>query len=164
LGLSLVFGIVLALLVVFLEKVSLFFAGGFLGFIAGFNLYNLFIYKLDSSGSNVWLWVTVVVCVIICAVLALVLHDTILILATAFGGAYLAVKLIGSMIGNYPDEMIIAQKIKSGEFDSMPWVFYLYLSIIVVFGIAGTIVQCKHKREQDKEDEAKQEAEYNKFI
>jgi hypothetical protein len=40
-------------------------------------------------------------------------------LAFAVGGAYLGVKLIGTMIGNYPDETMIAQRIAAGEFEGV---------------------------------------------
>jgi len=77
----------------------------------------------------------------------------ILILATGIGGAYFSVKMVGIMVGNYPDESFIAQEIAAGEFDSMPYQVYIYLAFMVVLSIAGITTQfCLKKRDSEKKN------------
>jgi len=59
-GISVVVGIILALLLFYCLKVAVFGCGGFLGVILGFELYELVIYKLEGGQNNVWLYVTVI--------------------------------------------------------------------------------------------------------
>lgn len=63
------------------------------------------------------------------------------ILASAFGGAYLLVKGVGSLIGNYPDELTIAERISFHQFDEVPTIYYVYLGLIFVIGIICCIIQ-----------------------
>ena len=85
-----------------------------------------------------WLWVTVIVCGVAGAFLSALISEyfhfflikkrQIVILSTSIGGSYICVKLVGSMIGNYPDEMVIAQKIKNGEFETV--IFFRKLKLL----------------------------------
>jgi len=121
-----------------------------LGFVVGCELYNLVLFRLDGDGTPIWFYVTVVVLAVAGGVVACWLHDIILILSTAIGGAYMGIKMIGIMIGNYPDEASIAQKIISGEFTSMPWYDYLYIFGQIAVGIVGVVVQCIIKKRSEK--------------
>lgn len=128
------------------EKLSFAVAGAVLGYTIGSILYNLVIFKLDGSGTPIWFYVTIVILAIAFAIISFWLHDFVLILATAIGGAYLSVRLLATMIGNYPDESIIAQEIAAGKFEGMPWYVYVYLAFMVILGISGVVTQCILKK------------------
>jgi len=54
LGLSLVLGILCAVLVVMIEKIAMFLCAGFLGFVIFGGVYNTFISQHVTSNSNLW--------------------------------------------------------------------------------------------------------------
>jgi len=160
---SVVIGIVCGLLLFWLRKLGVAAAGAFLGYVIGNFLYTLVVYKLDGDGTPVWYYVTLIGCALICGILAFWLTETIFILATSFGGAYISVRMVGTMLGKYPDESFIAQQIASGEIENVSWTVYLFLGIMVALAILGLIVQCRAKAELDKEkDTKKKEEKYNK--
>ena len=74
-GVSVLLGIVFAVLLVVIEKVSLFASGAFLGYVGGSELYNLVLYRLDGMGTPVWLYVSIVVLMIVGGCLAIWLHE-----------------------------------------------------------------------------------------
>jgi len=163
LGVSVLLGIVMAVLLVVVEKLSLFGAGAFLGYVGGAELYNLVIFRLDGMGTPVWFYVSVVVLAIVGGLLALWLHDSMIILATAVGGAYLGIKMIGTMIGNYPDETTVAQRIEAGEWEGMPWYNYVYIISQLVLAVAGTVVQCCLKKKSKDEGEDNEQHESGRY-
>jgi len=136
-----------------------------LGYVVGTLLYDLFIHKFDND-SAVWYYVTVIVLAVIMAIVALWLHDHIIILATSIVGAYASVKMVGEMTGRFPDEVTVAQRIAAGELDGMPWEVYLFLSIMVVLAIVGLVLQCwlKAKYPTDKKKQKEKDNEYYNMI
>jgi len=114
-GVSVLVGIILGFVLYKLQKFGVGAAGAFLGYVLGNFLYELVVHKLDSSGQPVWYYITIVVCVLIFAILAFWLTEMIYILATSFGGSYIAVRMVGTMAGKYPDESFVAQEIAAGE-------------------------------------------------
>lgn len=53
------------------------------------------------------------------------------------------IKAIGMLVGNYPDEFTLAERIKLNQFDSIPSAYYIYLGLMGLIGIAGCVVQFK---------------------
>jgi uncharacterized membrane protein YidH (DUF202 family) len=74
-GVSVLLGIAFAVLLVVVEKVSLFASGAFLGYVGGAELYNLVLFRLDGTGTPVWLYVSIVVLMIVGGLLAIWLHE-----------------------------------------------------------------------------------------
>jgi hypothetical protein len=74
-GVSVLLGIVFAVILVVMEKVSLFASGAFLGYVGGAELYNLVLFRLDGTGTPVWLYVSIVVLMIAGGFLAIWLHE-----------------------------------------------------------------------------------------
>ena len=158
-GVSVVIGIILGSLLFCLVKLGFGVAGAFLGYVLGNFLYQTVIHKLDGAGTPVWYYGTLVVCAIICTILAFWLSHIIFILATSVGGAYISVRMVGTMAGNYPDESFIAQQIASGNIDSMPPIVYVFLGIMVALAITGLVLQFKHRKQHSKHTESKKIAE-----
>lgn len=123
--------------------------GAALGYVLGTLLYDLFIHYLDKGETPVWYYVTVITLAIGFGVLAIFLHDHVIILACGVAGGYACIRMIGTMIGNYPAEDTIAARIKAGQYKSMPWQVYLYLSLALVLSITGIVVQCILKKKHD---------------
>lgn len=84
-------------------------------------------------------------------------EKTSVILSCAFGGAYLIVKGVGMLIENYPDEFTLAERIKLHQFDKLPIFYYVYLGIIVLVGVAGSIIQFRLAKEMEDDDKSPSE-------
>ena len=83
------------------------------------------------------------------------------IISTAFGGAYLLIKGIGMLAGNYPDEFTIAERIKLNQFPSIPTFYYVYISLMFVLGAVGCYVQYNlMKKTEEDEIKSSEEAQY----
>lgn len=61
------------------------------------------------------------------------------------------------MVGNYPDETMIAQEIAAGELDGLPKWGYIYLGIMIVMAIICTIFQCVKSKKEEKEKKEKEQ-------
>lgn len=84
------------------------------------------------------------------------------ILSCAFGGAYLIVKGVGMLIKNYPDEFSLAERIKLHQFDDgLPVFYYVYLGIIVVLGISGSIIQFRLAKDMPSEVKERDDSSYD---
>lgn len=165
-GICVTLGIVCCIIQVIFEKVGFFVGGGALGYVLGNVLYDLLIHKFDTPNA-VWYYVTVIVLAVIMAIVAIWLHDSILIQSTSVVGAYASVKMIGMMTGSYPDETTVVQRIEAGEQDGMPWEVYVFISMMIVLSIVGIVLQCwlLSKYPNDKEKvEAKKNNEYYNMI
>jgi len=136
-----------------------------LGYVLGTLLYDLFIHKFDNE-SSVWYYVTVIVLAIIMAIVALWLHDHIIMLATSIVGSYACIRMIGEMTGKFPDETTVVQRIAAGDLDGMPWEVYLFMAAMVVLAIVGLIIQCwlKSKYPTDKKKQQEKDNEYYNMI
>lgn len=75
-------------------------------------------------------------------------------LATSIGGGFVAIAMLGCMIGNYPNPIVVSAQIKSGQIDSFPWEVYLYFALSLLMSVCGFVVQCKMWK--DKKDEKKE--------
>ena len=84
-----------------------------------------------------------------------------IILSSAFGGAYLILKGIGMLAGNYPDEFTLAERIKLHQFDTLPAAYYVYLGLMVGLGIAGGVIQFKYSGEGEDENALTNDRSYD---
>jgi cytochrome bd-type quinol oxidase subunit 2 len=78
------------------------------------------------------------------------------VVTTSVSGAWLAVKCLGVMIGNYPNEFTLAKEIKYGRYDSIPNIFYVYLGVTLLLSFGGMFYQYilyKEKKEIDELEE-----------
>ena len=84
-----------------------------------------------------------------------------IILSSAFGGAYLILKGIGMLAGNYPDEFTLAERIKLHQFTTLPAAYYVYLGLMVGLGIAGCVIQFKYSGEGEDENALTNDRSYD---
>eukprot|EP00331_Platyophrya_macrostoma_P030491 CAMPEP_0176448190 /NCGR_PEP_ID=MMETSP0127-20121128/25603_1 /TAXON_ID=938130 /ORGANISM="Platyophrya macrostoma, Strain WH" /LENGTH=409 /DNA_ID=CAMNT_0017835027 /DNA_START=36 /DNA_END=1265 /DNA_ORIENTATION=+ len=149
---SLVLGILAGILAVKLEKVGVFLLGAWLGTSGSFLLYSLILSHFNAG--RVVLIIFSVVLALITGILALLIFEHVVIIATAFTGAYLVIRgasLFAPAGYTYPNEIEIARDIQYNGFAHIPWTFYLYFPLIVIITIAGAYVQYRHKRARDEE-------------
>ena len=119
---------------------------GTLGYIVGLLLYNAFLSKIQSNPSVVY-WITIVVCIIVCAILGYALYSYFLIIGTAIVGAYVAIRGISLLAGGFPSESLVIDLIQKKEWDELKQfstaIVYAYLAGFVVLSVIGIVVQFK---------------------
>lgn len=71
---------------------------------------------------------------------ACIRYKLVLIVVTAFNGAYMVIRGISIFAGGYPNEFTLISKIKNKDLDSVPWEFYIYLLGIACLTGIGMLV------------------------
>lgn len=64
-----------------------------------------------------------------------------MIVSTGFVGSYMVIRSISGIFGNYPNEFELAQLMKYGELEKVPWQFYVYMVFIVLLSITSISFQ-----------------------
>ena len=128
--------------------------GGFLGYSVATFFYQI-VQTYVTWDPQILYYIVLAVCVIIGGVIGWFFSEPILILSLSVFGGYLAMRGVSLVAGNYLDESMTIDLIKSQEWEQLaelrtPWI-YAYLGSWLVLAIAGTIVQCKYYREEKKE-------------
>jgi hypothetical protein len=149
---ALAIGVLAGVLLVKLEKVGIFFLGASLGTAGSFLLYTLIIHHFGAGKVVIALFT--VGSALICGIVALLVFEHVIIIATALGGAYLAIRglsLFAPPKYAYPNEIAIAKEIQYNGLSNVPVIFYAYFSVIVVLAAVGAFIQYRHKRSRDEE-------------
>lgn len=103
---AILFGIFLGYITTSIRKVGFFVLGFWLGTVLSFLLYNLFIYKLSSSSTP--LWIMIFLFGLSIGYASGVYYKHIVIIGTSLTGSYTSIRSIGFIIGGFPDEFEIA--------------------------------------------------------
>jgi len=83
----------------------------------------------------------------------IVLVDHMLIITTAFIGAYAFVRGISLFSPHtFPSEWTISKEIHNGTLKEMPWQYYLYFGAFIVTFILGLFVQYRVKNNEKKRE------------
>ena len=99
-------GIFLGYITTSIRKVGFFVLGFWLGTIISFLLYNMFIYKLSSHSTP--LWIMIFVFGIGIGYLSGIYYKHIVIIGTSLTGSFTAIRSIGFLAGGFPNEFEIA--------------------------------------------------------
>lgn len=155
LGISTVLGLVLGFFLSKLTKVFIALLGAFVGYLIGTLLYSFFFSRIDGNQDAI-LWITVAVCMLIGLLLAYFFSDGILISTTAIIGGYLIIRGISLYAEGFPNESVLVQLMKNGEYEEMKsylnFKVYLYLIGWLVLVVIGIIVQININRETKDKD------------
>jgi len=118
LGVSLCIGLGLSYAFINLFKIFIMIIGGYGGYTLGIFLYQ-FVLDFIHASPDVVYWVTIIICVVICAFLALWATKHVLIIGTCVTGGYAIVRGASLYLGNFPSENIIIDLIKRQEWDQL---------------------------------------------
>mmetsp|Transcript_45645 Transcript_45645/g.52578 ORF Transcript_45645/g.52578 Transcript_45645/m.52578 type:complete len:417 (+) Transcript_45645:56-1306(+) len=153
LGVGAVVGMLLAGICLCLRKLALFLIGAAGGCVGALVLQNLFLYKIHSHPSNLSLYIALGVLGIAGGIVMIVLVDHMLIITTAFIGAYAFVRGISLFSPHtFPSEWTISKEIHNGTLKEMPWQYYLYFGAFIVTFILGLFVQYRVKNNEKKRE------------
>lgn len=134
---SILVGILVGFILAKMTKLGLAVLAGWGGATLGLVLWNAFLYKTNS---DVAFWIFIVAFALISASLSCCLFDHLLIITTAFVGAYAFVRGISMYAGGYPNEFTLVDLIKKHLISEVNPIFYAYLAGIFVAFILGMIV------------------------
>ena len=146
-------GILIGLLLAWAVKVGAAILAGWGGFCLALILNETLFYRAGQP----WLfWVSIVIIVIACAVLAFFIFDTAVILATVTLGSYAMVRGVAAYAGHYYNEATMAKMLQEGLLDDIdPW-YWAYVGGFFLMMLIGSCVQFKRlKRIRAKEEAQK---------
>lgn len=106
---------------------------------------------------NVLKYLTMAILIIVLGVLSYFLLNILLILCTAFIGAYAFIRGISLFAGGFPNETTIMNYIEEGEYEALKnllnWKVYVYFAAIIIAFVLGAIVQFKLGKDKKAVDE-----------
>jgi apolipoprotein N-acyltransferase len=99
-------------------------------------------------------WSLVGFAIVFCLLLGILsyrMYNHIIILSTSLTGAYMIIRPISWIFGGFPNEFMLADQIRAGELPTLPSIFFLYFTLILILMIIGVIYQfLQLRREQAK--------------
>lgn len=124
-------------------KIAICGAGGFLGFL----LSNLTIDLIEGFADVTiakWLyWLIVIIFIVLFTLFGKYMHDHCLILTSSVTGAYLTVRGVGTVAGEYPEDGSLIKKIQDDGVGDFPWQWWVYISALIILFIVGMVIQYK---------------------
>ena len=128
--------------------------GAFLGYSVATFFYQI-IQTYVTWDPQILYYVVLGLCVILGGVIGWFFSESILILSLGVFGGYLVMRGVSLVAGNYLDEGLTIDLIKSQEWEQLdelrtPWI-YAYLGSWLVLAIAGTVIQCRYYIKEKKE-------------
>eukprot|EP00331_Platyophrya_macrostoma_P000382 CAMPEP_0176408824 /NCGR_PEP_ID=MMETSP0127-20121128/2168_1 /TAXON_ID=938130 /ORGANISM="Platyophrya macrostoma, Strain WH" /LENGTH=220 /DNA_ID=CAMNT_0017788157 /DNA_START=276 /DNA_END=938 /DNA_ORIENTATION=- len=120
-------------------------------------LYLAVLYKIKTNPANLLLIIGVSVFGGVFGLGALKFYKFLIVISTALCGAYITIRSLSLVTGNFPNEFELAQQIQLGNLAfAVQWQFYLYMNAIFLLAILGGWMQFKIKRRRERK---KHEAE-----
>ena len=116
-------------------------AGAAGGLCLAFLLNYLVLWRVESTPSWLMLYVLLLHCTLLGAVLAYEFKDVVVIAATSFVGAYVTVRAVSLVLGGFVNEFELNTWLQTGVMADLPWTMYLYLLVILGLFAMGTFLQ-----------------------
>jgi hypothetical protein len=126
LGLGICLGLAISYFLINVTVLFIMAVGGYMGYTLGIFMYHLVLDFVHASPEVVY-WGTIIVCVILCALLALKIAKHVMIIGTSLGGGYAVIRGASLYIGNFPQETVIIDLIKHNEWDQLSKVKMIFI-------------------------------------
>ena len=136
-GLAIAAGVILGFLAVFCLELGIFLLGAAAGAVLGQILTTSVLYRITENDTDTVLWVTVIICAILCGVLTVVYRRPIIIILSAWLGAGIAIRGIGYFAGDYPTSLDFIRN----DNVVVPSEWYAYLFAPILLFIIGAWYQ-----------------------
>jgi len=154
-GVGLLIGVALGYFLIKITNMFFMILGGYMGYTLGIFLYNLVLNQIHADPKLVY-WVTIIICVIIGAAIALWLVKHVLIFSTSICGGYAMIRGASLYIGSFPSESVVLDLIQHNELDQLDDMFgaaiYGYLAAWVIISVFGLWWQYRSNKEKDNDD------------
>lgn len=150
-GIGLVGGVIVGLLLGYFVKVGAAFLAGWGGFCGGLMLTE----SVFAWTQQNWLfWVVCIGCAIAAAIMAFLMYDHAVILASVFLGSYAIIIGINCYAGGYINPFTMAEMIKEGLYSEISWAYWGYVAGFIVLVVLGCFVQYRSlKKERESKSE-----------
>jgi len=137
LGIAILFGIVGAIVAFWFYLVGVFMIGAVTGAFITWVIYAALYVKLFSAGSvwpSIMFWITLVILVLLCGLLAIKLQKIMIIIGSALAGGFMM---------TLPFIEIVINPNMLGQYSFGQWAYwqYIYVPAAIALGAAGIIVQ-----------------------
>jgi len=152
-------GLAVGCLFIKFVKLAIFIVAAWGGYALSLLIYNAFMYKMNSDAG---FWCFTIGTALVCGVLSLCFFDHILIHATAFLGAYMAVFGVGLVAGRYTNPFTIVEMIRNKQITSVDPVFYAYMAGNIVLYFLGMVYQYRIKNGKPDHDPYGHKGHYNR--
>ena len=129
-----------------LPKIGFMSMGFWIGFVLGFIVNNLFLYKININPPGLLLYVIMGMFGCIFGMVSACIWRHIVIVGTSFLGAYLVIKCLSIYIGSYPNELSVPKMIAYQQIPYVDWPFYVYFIGLLILTTMGMILQFRNKR------------------
>ncbi|KAL4450766.1 hypothetical protein ABPG74_011608 [Tetrahymena malaccensis] len=153
---AVLFGVLTGYVTVSLPKVGFFALGMWLGIVLALLFNNAFLYKIQVGNQFVVLWITIGILAIFMGLMSFFFYRHCVMVCTGFIGSYCMIRPFGWILGDFPNELQIAQELKYGQITSVPNLFYLYFALILLVGAIGIKFQYSmyfSRRQQEEEND-----------
>lgn len=131
LGIGICLGLAISYFLINVTVLFVMAVGGYMGYTLGIFMYHLVLDFVHASPEIVY-WGTIIVCVILCALIALWAAKHIMIIGTSLGGGYAVIRGASLYIGNFPQETVVIDLIKRNEWDQLNKVINLLIKFLDV--------------------------------
>ena len=150
LSISIILGAIAGFFASKLVRVGVFFIGVWSGIGLGLLLNNVVFYKINHVSV---VWILMAVFGITFGVLSFFWYNYIVIICTSILGSYLFVRGIALMLGGYPNEFTIYERIRAHDIGAVPGTFYAYMVGMLVACAVGIFIQIWIKKKEGKKDD-----------
>jgi len=149
LGAGAAIGIFVGLLLAYFSRFGAACLAGWGGFALGLLINETL---LARFGLTWLLWTSIVICIIVCAVLAFIVYEHAIILCTALLGGFFAIRGVAVYGGSYYNVFTVSDMVEAGLIDQIDPIYWAYMAAMVVMFGLGAVVQykCRPKKKDDK--------------
>jgi hypothetical protein len=146
-------GVLVGAMVGCLVKLGIFASGASLGVVLAMMLQSAVLFRVTTLPPNVLMYICMAVFGLLLGLTALKLERPIVILATSFGGSFLAVYGVGHFVGDLPSPFNANEAIEAlaaRGVDSVPTMWWVYVGIVCGAGLITAAVQhfCTAKKKK----------------
>jgi hypothetical protein len=89
------------------SRIGVLFIGGWVGAFVGMLLYNAVIYIFSESNPLLGIWLSILFCATIFAVLSMIFFDQAVVVGSSIAGSYLFVRGFSLYAGGFPNEFVL---------------------------------------------------------
>lgn len=133
----LLISIMISLVLVKIHKFGIVISGAVAGFFSCILLNYTLFWRVKAVPSYLFFQNFLFIMTLIGAILGYEFSTYIIIISTSLLGSYITVRTLSVIFGGFPNEYELNRDLQTQTLDSIPWIFYLYLALIVILFVIG---------------------------
>eukprot|EP01016_Furgasonia_blochmanni_P053142 TRINITY_DN854_c0_g1_i1.p1 TRINITY_DN854_c0_g1~~TRINITY_DN854_c0_g1_i1.p1 ORF type:complete len:501 (+),score=111.45 TRINITY_DN854_c0_g1_i1:62-1504(+) len=117
-----------------------------LGYFGAGILYTPILSRINVGNPTTVFWVLFILLSIVGGFLTYKFKDLILMITTSCVGAYMFIRAVAALLGGFPNEFEIGNRLKNKEMDGIPGSVYIYLFLMIVLALGSFYYQFRDKQ------------------